>query len=303
MAFPITLFFTQVDNLIPNRIAASEASDANVYQQIKQAVIDYSRIRPEVLIVDLTGDAGKYYAINTTNFPGYSESFSRIISIEYPAQAIADDQMPVYLGADDWIEDYYDASEVRYLFLPNHAPAATETMRIRFLGAYLWTASTTTTGSVTQMTHGFAVNDYIYKSAANTWVSAGSSANLLATHQVSAAPDANTFTAKVLQVDIPEMDFFAICNRAACIICGEIATHYSRTSDSTITLDSVNHTTRAQEFSKRAKELCGLWEAHLGIGKAAEEKSYLPASEFIDWDTAPGWPGGRRFIFHGGDIR
>jgi hypothetical protein len=41
----------------------------------------------------------------------------------------------------------------------------------------------------------------------------------------------------------------------------------------------------------------------MGIGKSAEEKSYLPASEFVDWDTAPGWLAGRQFIFHGSDVR
>lgn len=297
MAFLITTLLAQLTNLVPE--ADTELSDTNRYQQIKQAVIDYSRIRPAVLTVDLAGDAGRYFAIDATNFPGYSPKFSRILSIQYPAYAVTDDQVPVYLGPADWVEDYYDAAEVRYLFLPNHAPAATETMRISFLGAYLWTASTTTTGSVAQTAHGFVVNDYIYKNASNVWVSAGTTANLLATHQVSVVADANTFTAKVLQVDLPEMDFFAVCNRAACIICSEIAAYYSRTSDSTINLDSVNHTTRAGEFAKRAKEFCGLFEQHLGIGKSAEEKNYLPASQFVDWDTAPGWPSGRHFIFHG----
>jgi len=147
MALLITTFFTQVENSIPDRMT-SEVSDANLYQQIKQAVIDYSRIRNTLLTVDLAGDGSRYYAINTTTFPGYSNQFSRIVSIEYPAQAIASNGTPTYLDSGDWDEDYYDASEVRYLFLPTHQPATGETLRIRFLGAYLWTASTTTTGSV-----------------------------------------------------------------------------------------------------------------------------------------------------------
>lgn len=301
MAFLITQFFVQVDNSIPDRMT-TEASDANIYQQIKQAVIDYGRIKPDTLTVDLAGDGGRYYAINTTNFPGYSDGFSRIASIEYPAYAVSSDETPVFLDPENWNEDYYDANEVRYLYLPNHAPASTELMRIRFQGAYLWAASTTTV-SVTQTSHGFSVSDYIYKNSSNVWVNAGTTANVLATHQVSAVADANTFTAKVLSVDIPEMDFFAVCNRAACIVCTEIAARYSRTSDSTISADSVNHTSRAKEFSNRAKEFCQRWEAHLGIGASAEQKSYVPASEFVDWDTAPGWPGNRQFIFHGGDVR
>lgn len=296
MAFLITSLLIQLSNNVPE--ADTELSEAGRYQQIKQAVIDYSRIRPVTLTVDLAGDGGKYYAIDSTNFPGYSEQFSRISQIEYPAEAISADSTPTYLDPTDWNEDYYDAADARYLFLPNHAPGATETMRITFLGSYQWTASTTTT-SVSQNGHGFSINDYIYKNASNVWVSAGASANLLATHQVSAVADANSFTAKVLQVAIPEMDFFAVCNRAACIVCQQIAAYYSRTSDPTINLDSVNHTTRAGEFARRAKEFCGLFEAHLGIGQAAADKAYLPASQFVDWETVPGWPSGRRFIFHG----
>lgn len=303
MPILITTFFTQVENSIPDRMATGEVSDANMYQQIKQAVIDYSRIRNTLLTVDLAGDGSRYYAINSTTFPGYSNQFSRIISIEYPAQTIVSNGTPTYLDGADWDEDYYDAAEVRYLFLPTHQPATGETLRIRFLGAYLWTASTTTTGSVTQTAHGFALNDYIYKNASNVWVSAGTTANLLATHQVSTVTDANTFIAKVLMVDVPEMDFFAVCNRAACIICTEIATRYSRTSDSTISADSVSHTSRAGEFSRRAKEFCERWAAHMGIsggGKDGEgDKSYLPASEFVDWGNSQDWPWRRRFASHG----
>lgn len=300
MALLITTFFTQVENSIPDRMS-TEVSDANLYQQIKQAVVDYSRIRTRTLTVDLAGDGGKYYAIDSTNFPGYSDNFSRIISIEYPAYAVSADSTPVYLSNEDWNEDYFAADEQRYLFLPNHAPALTETMRISFLGGFLWTASTTTT-AVVQASHGFSVNDYVYKNALSVWVNAGNTANLLATHQVSAVADSGNFTAKVLQVDIPESDFFAVCNRAACIICTEIATRYSRTSDSTISADSVSHTSRAGEFSRRAKEFCERWASHMGIssGKEGEEKSYLPASEFVDWDTvADMWPTGRRWLFHG----
>ena len=118
MTIPITLFKVQVDNLLPKiPDDDNEVSTINIYHQIKQAVIDYSRLRPDSVTVDLSGDAGKYYEINATNFAGYSDAFSRIESIEYPAQAIADDMLPQYLQPADWDEDYYDGS-TRYLFLP-----------------------------------------------------------------------------------------------------------------------------------------------------------------------------------------
>lgn len=298
MTIPIDLFFIQLGNLLPDR-QTSEATDANVYQQIKQAVVDYGRIKPATVSTDLAGDGGRYYAINAANFPGYSDKFSRIRSIEYPAQAVSADSAPSYLEAKDWDEDYYNTvagTQTRYLFLPNHAPAASETMRIVYRGLYVWTTGSGTT-SVTQSSHGFSVNDYVYKNASNSWVSAGSNQNLLATHKVTAVADANSFTATILTAAIPEIDFFTVCNRAACLICTEIASKYSRTSDSAISADSVNHTTRAEMFSARAKEYCARWSEAMGLGDG--EGSYLPASEFVDWDTAPGFPPGRRWLFHG----
>ena len=207
----------------------------------------------------------------------------------------------MYLVAGDWNEDYFDASNLRYLFLPNHAPALTETMRIEYTGAYTWTVSTTTI-SVTQTAHGLSVNDYIYKNEANVWVFTNSP---MATHQVSAVGSVDTFTAKILASNIPEADFFPICNRAACLICFEISAKYSRTSDSTITLDSVSHTTRASEFRKAAKEFCGLYNSALGLGSGngKGEGQYQPASEFVDFNTAPGYPGSRRWVFHNDERR
>jgi hypothetical protein len=303
MTILISLFLVQVQNLLPE-MTADEASVQNRYQQIKQAVIDYSRIKPNTAVIDLTGDGGRYYAINSTNFSGYSDTFSRIQWIQYPGAEVSADENPQYLDREDWDEDYYDDTDIRYLFLPNHNPATTEFMRIGFSAPYIWSASTTTV-TVPQNAHGFSVDNYVYQNASGVWVSAGSNANLLATHQVSAVGDANNFTAKILQAGIPEMDFFTVCNRAACLIATEIAARYSRTSDSTITADSVNHPTRAQMFASRAKEFCSRWEEAMGISGAGEDGTgtYLPASEFIDWDVYPNWPVGRDFLFHGSRSR
>lgn len=294
MTISLTLFLTQVQNVLP-QMTTDEASNQNRYQQIKQAVLDYGRIKPDTIVVDLTGDGGRYYAINSTNFPGYSDTFSRIEWLQYPGAEVSADENPQYLSPDDWTEDYYDDSDVRYLFLPNHNPAATEFMRIAFTAPYQWTGTGSTT-SVNQTGHGFSLNNYVYQNSSSTWVTAGSNPVLMATHQVTTVADADNFTVKELVVGVPEMDFFSICNRAGCLLATEIAARYARTSDSTISSDSVNHPTRAQLFSSIAKQLCSKWEEAMGIGN---EGNYLPASEFVDWNIYPGWPTGRDFLFHG----
>lgn len=296
----LSTFRTQVDNLIS--ADDTELAQIRREQQIKAAMQQYSKDRPEQETDDVTGDGGKYYVLSTS-LSNWIEDFSRVISIEYPAQAISEDETPIYLDASDWDDNYFaDASGTltRYLFLPNHAPAATETMRITYTVPYTWSAGSSTT-TVAQTGHGLSLNDIIYKNTSDVWVSTDGGNDLLGTHKVTTLTDADNFTATELAVNIPAQDFFAICFLAACLVCKAIAAKYSRTSDSTINTDSVNHPTRAGEFRAQAKEFCRQYSEHLGLDEASEADK--PASAYADWDTAPGWPLGRDFIFHGRDVR
>jgi hypothetical protein len=298
MAFELEEFLTQVKNVAPEIITASEIDDVSMSQQIKQAVSDYSQDKPDTTATDFSGDGGKYYNLLST-LTSYADGFSRIKTISYIAATLADDDLPEYLESQDWDEDFY-AAGVRYLFFPNHNPAATETVRATYTALYSWSAGTTTT-AVNQSSHGFSVNDYVYQNSSSTWVSAGTgdTANLLATHQVTTVTDVDNFTATALAISIPEVDFFAVCNRAACLICRSIAERYARTSDSTITADSVNHTTRSQLFSDRADEFCQLYSDHMGIRMDSDGNKIEPGyAEFVDIDTSPNWPTGRQYLFH-----
>ena len=310
MSIRISAFLVQMMNTVPE--ADTELEKVDRYQHIKAAVVDYGRYKPDRQTADITGDGGKYYVINTTNFPGWNDGFSRVQSIEYPAATIASDEHPVYLEAEDWTEDYYDASSNRYLFLPNHAPPATETMRVTYNGLYTWSASTITI-AVAKTSHGFSVDDYVYQDKDGNWVDANDVAGqLLATHKVTVVTDSDNFTIAELSVGVPDVDFFAICHKAACLACQALAERFSRTTDSTISADAVNHTSRSQEFANRAKDYCQMYANHLGIGSAlskpkggssADATMAKPASAFIDWDVEPAYPAGRRFLFRPGDRR
>lgn len=299
MALSLATFYVQLANLVPD-IGVSELSEQARYQHIKAAVRDYSRHRPDTATADVTGAATRYYAITTANFPAWSEEFSQITAIEYPAYAISSNEYPTYLEQSDYRQDYYNASNQRYLFLPNHQPAATETMRITYTAPYSWTASATTT-SVNQAGHGFSEDDYIYQDSDSVWRLAPDG-DLLATHQVADVASASAFTAAILQVAIPELDFFAVCNKAACLVCFAIAARYSRTNDSTINADAVNHQSRSDRFSQRAKEFCAMYKAHLGIGGGAGQAQggdIKPASQWVNFDSRPA--SNRRWLFHGDD--
>jgi hypothetical protein len=104
--------------------------------------------------------------------------------------------------------------------------------------------------------------------------------------------------------DVPADDFLPISYLAACYCCRNIATKYSRTTDSIIRADSVNHPSRAQMFAKRAKEYCELYAQHIAGILASldgDEAGLRPMSEWIDWDTRPRWPPGRRYLYHDND--
>ncbi len=298
MPMTLTVFELMVTTLI--RGDTDELSTLRMHRLIKAAMERYSHDRPDVLTADITGDGGKFYPV-AASLTSYVDGFSRITAIEYPAVTIASDDTPQYLTAEDWREDYYDGT-TRYLWLPNHAPSAAETLRVTFAAPYAWAKNTSATTAVNQDTHGFSVDDFVFLDtvpATDIWTSSIDSRPC--THQVTVVTDADNFTAAMLEVDPPAGDYFAICNLAAGMACQAIADQYSRTSDSTIALDSVDHPARAAAFAERSRELIGYYNEHLGIGEDGELTPTAGAAVFMDVDTMPGWPTGRQFLFrHGG---
>ena len=282
-AIALSTFVTQVQNLLVDT-ANTELSDINLNQTTKQALMDYARVAPDEITEDETGDGGNYYPIS--GLAQWSDEFSRVLSIQYPAPTIASDETPVYLEPEDWDDKYYDGS-TRYIYLPNHAPAATEAFRVTYTAPYAWTSTGGATAAISQVGHGLSVDDPAFQNASSVWAST-ESLDLMATHKITAVADSDSATATGLMIDIPEVDFFAVCYRAACLACREAATKYSRTSDSLINADSAGHTTRAQEFNDRAKVFCDSFASHMGIRTGSEgQKGPAAYAEFVDWNTSP----------------
>lgn len=296
MAITLSVFRAQVDSLLTadDDILPQLARDRNV----KAAVERYSTDAPGEYTEDVTGDAGKYYPI-ASNLTYWIEGFSRIVEIEYPAADITADEQPQYLEPEDWRDDYWkvvSSVHTRHLYLPNHSPAATEEMRVKYTTPYSWTASTGTT-AVLRHEHGFSVDNYVYLSD-TTWYEALDVR--IATHRVSAVADVDNFTVKELEADVPVGDFFALCHLAAGLCCYSMAAQYTKLGQSTIAADATAHQTRSGEAARRGKEFVALYEKHLGLG---ERREVHAAGDFIDWDTAPGWPAGRQYVFHGKGTR
>lgn len=232
MATTTATFLNVVDGLIS--ADDDEITQIRRNECVKAAFERYSLDNPQEITGDITGDAGNYYAVG--GLTSWSEGFSRVLSIQYPAPTVASDEAPVYLDPEDYDDDYWDGS-TRYIYLPNHAPASTEKMRVRYSAPY--------------------------------------------------AAD-----------EIPAGHFYAVCNLAAGLCAQTIASKYSRTSDSTIAADSVDHLTRAQQWSDRAREWIRHYEEQMGIRGDSGDPSERAAGEFVDLDTAPSWPGNRKYLYH-----
>lgn len=291
MAFPLSVFDAQLNNLLEGD--TDLLSLLARYRNIASAVEKYSGDRPDAVIAEVTGDAGKFYPI-VTNLTAWTEGLSRIQLIEYPMAVIASDEMPQYLSDTDWQDDFWallSAVQTRYLFLPNHAPAATETMRITYTAPYIWSASGTDISVAASNT--FNDDDYAYLDGSTYTLATNIQ---IATHQITDATDGSNFIAQILVADVPPADFFAVCHWAAGLCCQAMATKFAKSKDSTIAVDSATHSPKSTDHAARAQEFFTLYNQHLGIGEEGAA-TLNAAGEFVDWNTSPEWPDSRTFIF------
>jgi len=100
--------------------------DDAVDTAITQASYEYSRHKPYIGVVDVTGNGTPFYAVS--NLTGYVDDWSRVTRIEYPADDVDSTHQPLYLDpVSDWEE--YRTAATRYIFLIARSPSASETIR------------------------------------------------------------------------------------------------------------------------------------------------------------------------------
>lgn len=133
--FSIEQFLQTVNVMIKASDTNEDLSSADVKNRIRDAVQQYGAELPDVVTEDESGDGGIFYAISA--LASWSEGFSSILQIEYPAQTIASDNQPTFLEDDDFDSDYWDGA-TRYIRFINVTPAATETFRVRYTAPYVF---------------------------------------------------------------------------------------------------------------------------------------------------------------------
>jgi len=135
MSKALTEFNGNVDDLIQD--AAEVLKPGTINAMIWSALQKYSKDAPDEDVVEITGDGGQYYAI--TSLTNWSEGFSKIRAVEYPAATLASDEQPQMLESDDWA--IFEDATAKYLYLPNHSPDATEKVRVWYTVPYTFSGS------------------------------------------------------------------------------------------------------------------------------------------------------------------
>ena len=125
----------------------NEYPQASREQKIRDALREYSRDRPDVLVEDVTGDGTQFYRLDTS-LDKWEIKFSQIRQVEYPAVDLsAGSGQPQFLE-DDEFEVYraeVSGSQVDYLRFDNLSPASTETIRITYTARYTFDGGDNTT--------------------------------------------------------------------------------------------------------------------------------------------------------------
>lgn len=68
--------------------------------------------------------------------PGWRQGTGSLVSVEYPAAAIASDETPGMLEAEEF--HLFEAADGTWLYLSSAAPSATETVRLTYARPYTW---------------------------------------------------------------------------------------------------------------------------------------------------------------------
>ncbi len=134
-SFALSVFNSTTDHKI--RDSLSILGSDEVDEQIKIALNQYSKDAPDLDVVEFVGDSGKYYAI--TNLTNWSDGFSRIKAVEYPAATVASDEQPQMLESKDYT--IFEDATAEYLYFPNHSPASTESVRAWYSVPYAFSGS------------------------------------------------------------------------------------------------------------------------------------------------------------------
>jgi hypothetical protein len=101
---------------------------------------------------------------------------------------------------------------------------------------------------------------------------------------------------------VPGADFYAVCDYAASLCLEAMAARASQFGDNTVSADTVNYRSKAQEFLSLAKAKRKLYYNHLGIEETEQAAEVGPAISIGSMHNIMGSAGVDRLV-HGKDTR
>jgi len=137
-SFAIDTFQQTVNVLIKASDNDEDLTSADVNNRIKDALQQYGVDFPDLVTEDVNGDGGIYY--NLGSLTSWSEGFSSVARVEYPAAAVASDEAPTILEDEDFDTDYWDGA-THYIRFINVTPASGEAFRIRYTAPYTFAST------------------------------------------------------------------------------------------------------------------------------------------------------------------
>lgn len=298
--YTLAQFKTRVGEIVQDD--ASKLSATELANYLLEAIKQYSKHRPREITRDITGTGAYDYAI-ATYLTSWVKGFSIIKKLEYPA----DQRSPVYLDeGDDWL--IYEKETGQILRLINDTPATTEKIRVLYTALHILidaavTISIASPAVIAYADHKLKPGDAIKfattgalptgLTAGATYyvISAGLTADAFEVSATQGGAAVNTSgtqsgTQSVQVNTIPASDEDAVANLAASLCSEALASAYAHATDSTITADSVDHRSKAQEFAARAKAKKKIYLDFLGI----KEGEVVPAASVTrDYDINYPW--------------
>lgn len=128
MIYTYSQFKSKVSEIVQDDAAKLTTTERDNF--IQESLKIYSRHRPREIVKDITG-AGTYDYSIAANLAYWSDEFSSIKKIEYPA----DEREPVYLDDDDYM--IIRKEDGLYLRFLNDTPPATEKIRVTYTGLHI----------------------------------------------------------------------------------------------------------------------------------------------------------------------
>lgn len=140
-AYALTAISASVQTMIQGSDADYDLSASDLQAIVKAALAKYSQDLPATITEDETSAGSAYFALS--NLASWSDGFSQVIDIEYPAAVIASNTEPTYLDPGQY-EVNYQIGVLKYIRYIGIIPTSGQTVRFHYTAPYTFAGSPAT---------------------------------------------------------------------------------------------------------------------------------------------------------------